>query len=167
MIVADLLLSERPATFRPPEVDPLVDRDALREAQVLGVRVDVVSGIAGVLFEFRVAMHMIETNTGVLVATGVEDFRWAAESRSTALTAWNVLASSVEQESAGFRLKLSCFPDADLSLRAASLTFFNCQVLAIAEVPPDYTSGEESVRSSLAGWHSEIDVVSGSSLWRA
>lgn len=164
MIAADLLLSFEPGTLRLPELDPLVERDALLEAQVMDVRLDAMRGVLGLLFELRVAMQMRESNVGVLVARGVEDVRWVAESRRTDLTAWNVLTSGVEQESEGLRFKLGCYPHAEISLRAASLEYLNCHIAEIGDVPPDYTSDVELVRGSVARWESEIDVVSGSSL---
>ena len=163
MIAADLLLSLGPGTVSPPEVNPLVEQDALLEAQVLDVRLDAMRGVLGVLFELRVAMLMRESNVGVLVASGVEDFRWVVEPRRTGLTAWNVLASSVEQEPAGLRFSIGCYPDAEMSLRARSLVYLNCHADEIGEVPPDYTGDVEMVRASVVRWESEIDVVSGSS----
>jgi len=163
MIAGDVLLSPSFEALRRPVVDPLVVSDALLEAQVLNVRLDCLTGTVGVLFEFRVAMQMHESNAGVLVATGVEDFRWATETRSTSLTAWNIVGSSVEPEASGLRLRIACYPDADLTLLATSLAFLNCQVSSIADVPPDYTRGDDDlVRSSVPGWQSEIAVVSGS-----
>jgi hypothetical protein len=147
-------------SFGTGEVDPLVDRDALLEAQVLDVRLDAARGVVGVLFELRVALHLSGSNTGVLVAGELEEFHWVAERRRTDVTAWNIVASSVDDETTGLRLSLACYPEAALYLRAGRLAYFNCQVSGIGEVPPDYGDSDDEVRRSVAGWQSEVEIVS-------
>ncbi len=164
MRAADLLLSSGPFSNRIPEVNPLVERDALLEAQVLDLRFDLARGVLGVLFELRVAMHLHESNTAVLVAKGVETLRWRADQRTTDLTAWNILSSDAEKGSADLHFGVVCYPDASLRVRAAHFTYLNCQVNDIGDAPPDYASATKLIWASTAHWQSEVHVVSASSL---
>jgi hypothetical protein len=57
--IQDLL--SLPPTLRDlaaPEMDPLTEEDALREAQLLDVRFDAVRSTLGLLFELRVALQL-------------------------------------------------------------------------------------------------------------
>ena len=65
MRIDDLLLQDytlRRLTAK-PEMDPLTEVGALQEAQLLGLKFDAVSGVAGLLFELRMALQLRETNT--------------------------------------------------------------------------------------------------------
>jgi hypothetical protein len=162
MIAADLLLPYVSwSTMHAPEVDPLVDGDALLEAQILDVRIDASTGVAGILLDLRVAIQLREANTGVLGATGVTGLRWSAVERHTRRTAWNVVGSTVQRNPNGLSLDIGCYPDATLHLQAVSLAFFSCEVPGIGDTPPDYGGDEQTVLASVATWQSEVAVLGG------
>src|ERR1044072_4432688 len=77
-----------------PEFDPLTERDALQESQLIDVWVHAVASTVALVFEFRTALHFDETNTGLMVARGLRDFSWSGESRATGMTAWNIVGSA-------------------------------------------------------------------------
>jgi hypothetical protein len=156
------LLWPRPALRRfasQPEADPLTENGALQEAQLLDVRFDALRGTVGLLFELRLALQLREGNTGVLIARGVRQLSWAAEQRSTLRTAWTVGGSIPRNEDRLFSLELGLWPNAQLALVAESAAFFAGDVPGLDRIP-DYADDDEvTVRSQLAGWHSEFVPV--------
>lgn len=143
-----------------PEMDPLTEADALQEAQLLDVRFDALRSTIGLLFELRVALQLREASTGVLVAHGVQEFRWSAKRRSTGRTAWNIIGSTPHHEDQVFRLSLLIWPEAQLKLSATSAAFYMGDVPGLDEIPPDYSDNDEAaIRSGLAGWRSAFSPV--------
>lgn len=162
MIVEDLL-SPDPALrrFAQPEMDPLTERGALQEAQLLDVRVDALRSTVGLLFELRLALQLREANTGVLVARGVRELSWAAGPRSTEKTAWTVGGSIPRNADRLFGLELGMWPapGAQLKLVAESAAFFAGDVPGLDRIPDYGEDDEATIRAQLAGWHSEFTPV--------
>ena len=144
-----------------PVVDPLSGANLFQEAQLLDVRFDALRMRAGLLLEQRVALQLREANTGVLVCRGVTGIEWLARPRSTPLTAWNVVGSSISSGDKAVELRLALFPDAKVAISAAQIEFYNCEVDGIGGIP-DYGDDAVSVDASLASWESQIDLVNGS-----
>jgi hypothetical protein len=132
-----------------PEMDPLTEKDALQEAQLLDLRFDALRSTVGLLFELRLALQLRTANTGVLVAHGVRDLSWTAGSRSTAKTAWTVGGSFPSNENRLFHLELGMWPapGAQLRLIAESAAFFAGDVVGLDEAPPDYGLDDDVVRA--------------------
>jgi hypothetical protein len=146
-----------------PEVDPLIEEDALQEAQVLDVRFDALSGVVGILFELRQALQLREASTGVLVAHGVRELKWSGPSRSGTLTAWSVGSSRPRVDGRAFELILSMWPPpgSRLSLTAENAMFFTGDVPGLSEAPTDYTArSRESIGNGVAGWCSSFEPIS-------
>lgn len=95
-----------------PEMDPLTEEDALREAQLLDVPFDALRSTVGLLFELRLVLQLRQGNTGVLVAREVRELSWTAGPRSTAKTAWTVGGSVPRNTDRQFALELGMWPDA-------------------------------------------------------
>lgn len=143
-----------------PEMDPLTELDALQEAQLLEVRFDTLRSTVGLLLELRAALQLREANTGVLVGYGVREISWSAQSRSTSMTAWNIIASVPRCEDRLFKLSLRMLPQAELELSAASAAFYVGDVPGLEGPPPDYVGDNEAtIRARLAGWHSAFTPV--------
>jgi len=164
MTIEDLLGPSREllAYGAQPEMDPLTERDALQEAQLLDVRFDAMRLTVALLFELRLALQLREANTGVLVARGVRELSWTAGNRSTNLTAWTVGGSVPRNENRLFGLRLGLWPapGAQLSLTAESAAFFAGDVPGLTETPPDYGDDDETaIRAGLAGWNSQFSPV--------
>lgn len=159
-----LLLDPAPRAYAAmPEMDPLTEEDALREAQVLDVRFDALAGVAGILFELRQALHFQEADTGVLVAHGVRELTWSGPSRDTALTAWSVGSSvpRVKDRLFGLSLVMWPHPGARLSLTADLAAFFAGEVPGLADAPPDYTDLDRpTLGQEVACWDSSFEPAS-------
>jgi len=146
------------------ELNPFANREALREAQLLGSRFDAVEGNVGLLFELRAALSRFGSNTGVLVGRGAAEFRWVADPRSTRWTAWNVVGWSMREEGRSLVANASLFPNATLVVRAERFEFYICDVVGIGEAPPDYGGAADAVQVSLAHWDSPVVVRGAASL---
>jgi hypothetical protein len=143
-----------------PDVNILTEEDALQEAQLLSLRHDALRSAAALLFELRMALQLEAGNTGVLLAYGVRELRWTASARSTMRTAWNVLGSSIKRHEDALQLDLAMWPQAELSLRAASTAFIVGNVPSLGSVPPDYgMDNEETIRAGIADWHADFEPV--------
>jgi hypothetical protein len=146
-----------------PEMNPLTEKDALHEAQVIDVRFDALAGVVGILFELRQALQFHQANTGVLIVHGVRELTWSGPARDTALTAWSIGSSVPRAKDRLFGLSLVMwpYPGAQLSLTAESAAFFVGDVPGLSEAPPDYTDRDRSALGhEVAGWNSSFDPVS-------
>lgn len=154
MNIEDLLNDvERRRFAAQPEADPLTEPGALREAQLLDVRLTAVTSTVGLLFDLRTALQFMMGNTAVLVAHGVREFRWRAEPRATARTAWNVVRSEPSGRERLFFLEVGFVPSAQLTLIAESAEFYVGDIVDLSDIPPDYGSGDESaIEAGLANW---------------
>jgi hypothetical protein len=156
---ADLLAS--PPLAAVPVVNPLSGADLFQEAQLLDMRFDALRMTAGLLLEQRIALQLREANTGVLIGRGVTSIEWSARPRSTPLTAWNVVASSIVGGDEIVELRLGLFPEAELVICAERIEFYDCEVDGIGGIP-DYGDDTVSIHASLASWDSQIHLVSAS-----
>jgi hypothetical protein len=162
LIIEDLLLPD--SRWREyasmPEMDPLTEDDALREAQLLDVRFDVLRSTAGLLFEMRGALQLREGNTGVLILHGVRTLAWAAETKEvTGPRAWTVDGSAVTSTDRIFGLELGFWPGAQLMLAAESAMFFIGDVPGL-DLVPDYGEDDDlTISAQLASLQSEIEPV--------
>jgi hypothetical protein len=139
-----------------PEMDPLTEEDALREAQLLEVRIDALRSSVSLLLELRMAIDLRTANTGILIAYGVRELTWSPDPRMTDETAWNIVGSVPRCEDGLFRLALDFMPNAGLEIVTTSAAFFAGDVPGLDETPPDYGDDDAKVRVELAGWKSEF-----------
>ncbi len=169
MRIEDLLSATALVSATDPEMNPLVESDALQEGQLLDVRFDAVRLTVGVLFELRVALQLRQANTGVLVAHGVRQLMWSGSARASTRTAWSVGGSDVSSVGSMFELKLGLWPSpgAQLHLVAERAAFFIGDVPGLADAPPDYVKDDdEMIRAQLASWGSPFVLLSAVSLDR-
>ncbi|HEY2668291.1 MAG TPA: hypothetical protein VGK51_15785 [Actinomycetota bacterium] len=142
-----------------PEADPLTESDALQEAQLVDVRLDVVRSTAWLLFDCRGALQMQMGNTAVLGAHGVRSFSWRGEPRG-AFTAWTVVGSEPVAKDGVWSLSLPFVPRARLDMEAASAEFFVGNVPGGDQAPPDYTEADDAtIRAGVPSWISEFEPV--------
>lgn len=139
-----------------PEMDPLTEDDALMEAQVLDVRLDTMRGRVAVLLELRLALHLREGNTGLLLGEGVTAFEWDAAPRDTARTAWSVVGSVAHAVNGILEIRLGMLPRAELLLRAKSAAFYSGDVPGLLEIPDYGEASESELSSKLPQWASNF-----------
>ncbi|MCU1471784.1 MAG: hypothetical protein JWQ39_2933 [Glaciihabitans sp.] len=157
--IEDLLwLSGRSDGCPAPAANPLTDRNALQEAQLLDVRFDALRSTIALIFELRVSLQFDEGNTGVLIARAVRDIDWKVSKSPSTRTAWNVVSSSVTQRGDAFEFRLGTWPDALMSLTASNLEFYVGEVPELDRIPNYVNDSEEELTQQLAGWRSELRV---------
>lgn len=128
-------------------MDPLIEQDALQEAQVIEVLFDITARRLGLLFDLRQALQLRLGNTGLMTFEGVEEFAWSAASRATPLTAWTVVTSVPEQRDGRVRIDLFFVPDGELHVVAFAAAFYLGDVPHLPSAPPDFT---EATREEIA-----------------
>ncbi len=143
------------------EVDPLRERDALQEAQLLEVRLGNLSSTASLLLELRSAMNLtVEGNTALLVARGVREFSWSAGARDGERIAWNVVGSDLQAVEGLFVFDLDFLPRASLRIAAQSLEFYAGHVDGLLDQLPDYMEEDDAtIRANLASWQSSFSPL--------
>lgn len=147
-------------TATSPEMNPLLEADALQEAQLLDLRVHALSSTVGLLFELRTALQLREGNAAVLVVQGVREFTWVAEPRPSGFTAWNIVSSEPKSDGQTFGLTLDCMPHSQLRLVAANASFYVIEVPGLGEDPPDYSGDDEvMIRTRLVSWGSSFSPI--------
>lgn len=140
-----------------PEMDPLTEEDALREAQLNEVLFDAVNMRVGLLFDLRVALQLRMAYTGLMVLTGVEAFRWRADRRFTRRGAWNVDASRPDNKDGAVNLRLVFFPSAELTVVARAAAFFAGDVPGLPDAPPDFAGSDAKVAAGMASMDSPFE----------
>ncbi len=140
-----------------PEMDPLTEEDALREAQLNEVLFDAVNMRAGLLFDLRVALQLRMAYTGLIVLTGIEAFSWRAERRFTRRGAWNVDASRPDNKDGIVNLRLIFFPSAELTVVARGAAFFAGDVPGLPDAPPDFAGTDAEVAAGMASMDSPFE----------
>lgn len=139
-----------------PEADLLTERDALQEADLVGIRVDAGESRVAVLFDLRQALQFREGDTAVLVARGVERLEWSGEGSQREHRMAHPVMSSVPDHGDGrVRLVLECLRGARLEVVATSAEFFVGTVPGLPEAPPNFVEDDESkIRAEMPGWSS-------------
>jgi hypothetical protein len=148
-----------------PDMDPLVENDALQESQLLELRIYALSSTVGLLFELRTALQFEYGNAAVLVVRGLQRSNWRAIQRGVGKTAWSVVGSEMSAGSGLLNLNVTLSPSSSIEILGTSAEFYVLDVPEIGEVPPDYCSdGEARIRSGLPGWGSSFSLLQASYL---
>ncbi len=139
-----------------PEMDPLTEEGALQEADLVAVKLDVMTASAGLLFDLRNALQLRLGNAALLIARGVDRFEWdVQDARDLPFVAHIVTGSTPAIAGCRFELTLGFVPDAGLSLRARGAEFFVGAVPDLGEAPPDFLEGSaDLIRAEMPGWAS-------------
>ncbi len=151
-----------------PGPDPFRDEYVLREAQVLDVRLNAVSGVVACLFELRQSLYFEDANTGVLVVQDSSRLEWEGFDRLGQLTAWSVSTMETEIRPRSVELTVHTFPapGGRLSISAGSGFFLAGTVANLTDAPPDYTSHTaEGLIGRIAGWASPFEVATAAQIF--
>jgi hypothetical protein len=142
-----------------PEMDPLTEPDALREAQLLDAQFDVLRSTAGLLFEMRCAEQLRDCDAAVLILRGVRKFSWDGYTDGKPPQAWWIVSSIVTSSDGifGLELDMSFNPGAHLTLQSEHAEFYAMRVPGLGEIP-DYGEDDDStIRAQLPSWRSEFE----------
>jgi hypothetical protein len=162
MLLDDLFVGEVLANrlLPEPEMNPFREHDALRDAQILEVRLDAVRARVGILFEFRTALQLRGGNTAVLVADGVRSVAWEVISRDAGPMAWSIIESSATPSDGVLRLVLTVWPSGGLVLTAERAALTIGTIPSLPAAPPNYvTDDAATVRAETAQWTSTFAPV--------
>ena len=165
MKLSDLLdvAMPQPSLLNEPPMNPLVEADALREAQVLDILISAAAGAAGVIFELRQALQLREANTGVLIVRGLRECSWSAASAVAGeMRAWGIESSTPQALPGSFRISLSMWPSpgATLTIASSSAEFYLVDIADLDSAPLDYSSNDlAAIRRRVARWDSEARLV--------
>lgn len=145
-----------------PEVDPLVESDALLEAQFIGMKVNGDVGRCGLIVDLRTALQIRRPNTAIIVADKVQEARWEMDPIS-AKTVWNIVASTTARGGSGYTFTAWTHPSGEVRVTARRLAYFGLSGQGLMDVPPDLSSDPEHViRAGFADWESNVRVLDGS-----
>jgi hypothetical protein len=148
-----------------PEMDPLTQEGALLETQLLDIWINTLTSTAGLLFDLRTALELLEGNAAAIFLYGVEGFQWAAEPRTTGRTAWNVIGSTPAFIGDRFTVSLGFSPDATLDVVARGARFYLGNVPGLPPTPPDFTQDdEETIRAGMPVWESPFHPLHATSI---
>lgn len=161
-ILEDFFSSSRDGWEYPTlERNPFQVDDALSGAQILEIRYDGIGSSLGIILEMRVAEHDWQGSSGLIVASGVQNFSWVQDSRSGQRTAWTILESVPRGNRDHFTLKLTGSPTFSLSLIACDAWFYSATIDALEMAPPpDYTEGDiREIHRAIPRWNSIVGEV--------
>lgn len=128
-----------------PEMDPITEKGALQEAQLVEVLYNAVRCRIGLLFDLRIALQLRMHNTGLLIFDGVASFSWVSNSSGHAKIAWNVMDSVPDNRDGLVMHTLFMLPDAELHVSARSAVFFAGDVPNLGDRAPNYLKDTDEV----------------------
>lgn len=114
--------------------NPFLDADALLDAQITRVVVDVLGGTVGVLLELRQSSRLRGT-TAVLRVTGVVGQNWVGSASANRFTAWSITDATVHQAPGEVRVAVHCGPMGALHITGTSAAFLLLTAHPDLEVP--------------------------------
>jgi hypothetical protein len=165
MRIADLLVDpDRGRGAPPPESDALTEDGALAETALLDLRLDLTTSDLWLLFDCRGALQLRNGNAAVIVINKITKLSWEAERRER--RTWRaVIGWSPSVEPGRLTIVVDAVPGGRLELTGSGGEFFVGNIPGGDEPPPDFTSttGAE-IRSGLADWSSEFEIVGASVL---
>jgi len=141
------------------EANALVDTDALQEAALIEIRLSMVTSSAWLLFDCRGALQIEMGNTAVVVVSDVQDAHWSGGSLGPRI--WrSVLGWTPRTIKGMLSLTADVSPGGHLKIVGKAGEFYVGDVPGGDEAPPDFVSASDAeIRSGLAGWSSEFELV--------
>lgn len=160
MKVNDLLVGDpRELPGLPDEENPFVDADALLDAQITRIIVDVLGGSVGVLLELRQSSRL-RGNTAFLRVTGVAQQNWICTRTANEFTAWSITGVTVHQREKEFHLVADCLPVGTLRLVGSAADFTLLEAVALDTTPPDYRADPRAlIRFGIADESTEVEAI--------
>jgi hypothetical protein len=141
-----------------PEMDPLTERGALQDAQLVEVTFDAVSRRLGWLFDLRTAFQLRMANTGLLVCEGVEEFSWIGKRGSAPRTAWPVDDSIPDNRDGRLRIKVLFYREGETEVIAHGASFYTGNVPGLPDTPPDFmTDPRKLIDAGMASMDSPFE----------
>jgi hypothetical protein len=158
--IEDLLQSPTRREFgAAPEANALLDPDALQEAALLDIRLNLVASSAWFLFDCRGALQIRAGNTAVLAVQGVRSLRWQGQSRGP--RTWHaVLGWTPRIVNNGLLLRADMSPGGQLEVLGTTGEFYVGDVAGGDDPPPNFISASDAeVRAGLAQWNSGFEPI--------
>jgi hypothetical protein len=143
-----------------PEMDPLTERGALQDAQLIEVAFDATSRRLGWLFDLRMAYQLRMANTALLICEGVDEFSWLGKRRPATRIAWPVDDSIPDNKDGILRIKLLFYHNGETEVTAHSASFYTANVPGLSETPPDFISDSDDViAAGMASMDSRLELA--------
>lgn len=143
-----------------PEMDPLTERGALQDAQLIEVAFDATSRRLGWLFDLRMAYQLRMANTALLVCERVEEFSWLGKRGPMTRIAWPVDDSIPDNKDGILRIQLLFYRDGETEVTAGGASFYTANVPGLPDTPPDFVSDSDKViTAGMASMDSPLDLT--------
>lgn len=158
--IEDLLVwPSRRSLAAEPEADPLRQADALLEAALLDIRFNAATSSLWLLFDCRGAVQLEMGNTAVVVIHQVSSVQWDADPRSgktwRAVMGWRPLSTA-----GAFSCTADLYPESRLHAVGGAAESYVGNIPGGDEPPPDFvTASDQEIRTGLAQWRSDFEVV--------
>jgi len=154
-----LVLPGRRSLAAVPEADPLRDVDALLEAALLDIRFDATTSSLWLLFDCRGAVHLEMGNTAVVVVQHATGVRWHAAPQP-ARTWRSVMSWRPSADAGAFSCTAELYPESVVQIEGAAAESYIGNIPGGNDAPPNFvTAPDEEIRTKLARWDSEFEVI--------
>jgi hypothetical protein len=166
MSIEELLRSESSLQLSPlPENDPLRDSDALQEADLVGIWVDVLRSTTTVLFDLRNAIELRSGNTGLVSFIGAPSVTYhSTDDRREPFVSHLVVGSTVESSAGSLCLTVSLDswdPHGEEVVVSGGLArFLYGEVPGLSPAPPNFPDDPRNeILSHMPSWRSEFILL--------
>ncbi|MFC7221456.1 hypothetical protein ACFQLX_25295 [Streptomyces polyrhachis] len=140
--------------------DPLKDREALEDAQLLDARMCPTASRAALLFDMRLATNCPAGNSGLLIVHGMQSFRWVGAPPPHELMAFSATSIQLVAGNGEFRLNMEFFLYGELAIDGERSDFYLLESHNVSGGPPNYLDRHlDQVRGELPWWDSECTVL--------
>jgi hypothetical protein len=126
------------ASLPRPDPDPLFEVEALDEASLVDLRIDMACSTALVVFDLRQALQLRSAQAAVLIGRGVRLWEWVTEGRLQIPAAWRVLGW--KSSPSLHTIEFGCAPDATCKVEASQFCIVMGDIPGLASAPSDYLS---------------------------
>lgn len=160
MMVNDLLIGVHDELPRlPDEENPFVTADALVDAQITRILVDVLGGTVGVLLDLGQTTRLRGT-TALLRVTGAVQQNWRCTPTANEFTAWSITGVTMQQREEKFHVVIDCFPVGALLVvgSAADFTLLHAAAPDVAPLDHPFDRGA-LIRFGIADESTEVEPI--------
>jgi hypothetical protein len=142
-----------------PEMDALEESDALVEAELSDIRIDVSKGDVGLILDLRGALHFRAGNSGLLIVREVTTAVWnhnPGQGRMASIIVGSVPANALN----AFSLDIELLPSGTVSLVGSEAEYYVGNIPGLPAKAPDYADDSlEAVLAAIPSWTSTFEPV--------
>lgn len=140
-------------------MNPLTEKNALFEADLLDIRLNILESRVGLLFDLRTALNLRSENTGLLIGRGIHHLEWINDDERIRKRSSHMTMTSIPKvQNNRVEMLIQVFLNAELRVQTNRVEFYTGRVPDIGdEQQPDFGMDDDAtIRARMQTWESEF-----------